>query len=102
MKSPEKGESAPLPRDLYLQPECTPPTPKQIHDELRRLDAHMRPLLGRCRLDEFDRRDIERLRDDITIGKAAGTTKTKARGFARVGGEAGAATRTVRLSPQSV
>jgi integrase len=68
-----------------------------VAGEKGRIDAHIRPLLGKKRLNELNRADVERLRDQIARGATKGERKTKLRGRARVRGGSGTATRTVRL-----
>ena len=65
--------------------------------ELGRIDAHVIPLLGKKRLGELGRADVERFRDAVARGATKGERKTKPRGRARVRGGTGTATRTVRL-----
>lgn len=65
--------------------------------ERGRVDAHVRPLLGRKRLVDLTRADVERFRDAVARGATKGERPTKLRGRARVRGGTGTATRTVRL-----
>jgi integrase len=62
-----------------------------------RIERHIKPLLGRRAAASATRSDIEAFMYDVAGGKTAGTTKTKARGLARVRGGKGAATRTLGL-----
>ena len=61
-----------------------------------RFTRHVKPILGRVKLPDLHRADIEGLRDAIASGRTATTEKTKLRGLARVTGGEGAATRTLR------
>lgn len=67
-----------------------------IDYDRNRMNAHVRPLIGKLRLSELDRARIEKLRDDVASGKTAMRTKTKPRGVSNVAGGEGAATRTLR------
>ena len=66
------------------------------HDQ-RRLDCHIRPVIGKKKLPDVTRREIERLRDAIAAGRAAliGKTETQRAKSRATGGE-GAAARTLR------
>ncbi len=72
-------------------------TATNVAGERGRIDAHVRPQLGKRRLMELQRRDIERFRDAVARGATRRTTKTKLRGRAVVRGGAGTAARTVRM-----
>jgi integrase len=62
-----------------------------------RVARHIKPLLGQIRVAAVTRQDIEVFMHDVAEGKTATTSKTKARGLARVRGGKGAANRTVGL-----
>jgi integrase len=62
-----------------------------------RVARHIKPLLGQFRVAAVTRQDIEGFMHDVAEGKTAATSKTKARGLARVRGGKGAANRTVGL-----
>jgi hypothetical protein len=62
-----------------------------------RIDRHIKPLLGAMRVAAVTRDDIEKLLHDVSDGRTAGRTKTKARGLARVRGGETAANRAVGL-----
>jgi integrase len=64
--------------------------------DLDRLAAHVAPLIGKHRLEELTKGDIERLRDSIVAGKTKKTEKTRKHGVRRVRGGAGTAARTLR------
>ncbi len=63
-----------------------------------RINRHIVPLIGRKRLQDLTKADIDRLLRDIAGGKTAVDAKTeKKRGRARVTGGQGTATRTIGL-----
>ncbi len=62
-----------------------------------RIHRHIKPLLGRRAVGSVTREDIETFMHDVTAGKTAGKTKTKARGLAHVRGGRGTASRTIGL-----
>jgi integrase len=62
-----------------------------------RVARHIKPLLGQLRVAAVTRQDIEGFLHDVVEGKTATTSKTKARGLARVRGGKGAANRAVGL-----
>jgi integrase len=72
--------------------------PANVEKDKARLDAHVRPLLGKIRLAELTRSRVERARDHIIAGKTANTSarKVRPRGRATVTGGAGAASRTLK------
>ena len=72
-------------------------TDANVAGERGRIDAHVRPLLGKKRLVELERKTIERFRDSVARGETRKTAKTKLRGRAVVRGGTGTATRTVRM-----
>lgn len=71
--------------------------PKNIAIDRGRVDAHIRPLIGRVRLTELQRRHITSMRDEIAKGATSKKEWTKPRGTRIVTGGDGTATRTVRL-----
>jgi integrase len=63
-----------------------------------RIERHIKPLLGRHAVAAVTREDVERFMHDVAEGKTAITAKgAKKRGFARVRGGRGTATRTIGL-----
>lgn len=54
--------------------------------EKGRIERHLRPLLGKIKLTELTKEQVERARNAIREGKTAAKVKTKARGVARVRG----------------
>jgi integrase len=70
---------------------------KRVAEDVARLEAHVYPTLGRLRLSEIRRKDLERARDAIAKGLTAKRTKTRLRGVQQIKGGTGTATRTLRL-----
>jgi hypothetical protein len=62
-----------------------------------RIDRHIKPLLGAIGVAAITRQDVDGFLHDVASGRTAGTTKTKARGLARVTGGETAANRSVGL-----
>lgn len=69
---------------------------KNVQSDIARLEAHVVKLIGKRKIASLTKRDVEKLRDDITEGKSACVVKTKKHGVRRVTGGAGTATRTMR------
>src|SRR5690606_29786255 len=71
--------------------------PDNVGFDRGRLNRHIRPTIGRKRLPDVTKREIERLRDAIATGQTAVIEKTaKKRGKSRVTGGEGTAARTLR------
>ena len=83
--------------DLYLAEGCTTKKASTLATDKGRIERHIKPLLGRKRVSEIGRDDVERFLSDVAAGKTAATVKTKARGKAVVTGGKGTATRTLGL-----
>lgn len=83
--------------DEYIAHGMAAKKPSTIKTDLCRIDAHIKPLLGRRKITDVSRRDIERFMTDIADGKSARDKRTSKRGRSRVTGGKGTATRTVRL-----
>jgi integrase len=83
--------------DLYLEEGCETKKPSTIATDKGRIERHIKPLLGKKRIGEITRADVERFMRDVASGKTAVDEKTKARGRAIVEGGKGTATRTVGL-----
>ena len=83
--------------DLYLAEGCTTKKPTTLVTDRGRIKRHIKPLLGRKKIRDVKRADIERLLRDVAAGKTATDEKTGPRGRAIVKGGKGAATKTVRL-----
>ncbi len=82
---------------LYLEEGCHTKKPATPEADRARVEGHLKPLIGRKRLSEIGRADIERFMRDVAEGKSAKTVKTKKRGVSRVKGGKTAATRAVGL-----
>jgi integrase len=83
--------------DEYLVDGCDLKKESTIVTDKSRIERHIKPLLGRKRIGEVKRADIERFMRDVANGKTAHDEKTGKHGRAIVTGGKGAATRTVRL-----
>ncbi|MEO5349272.1 MAG: site-specific integrase [Magnetococcus sp. YQC-3] len=83
--------------DLYLEEGTSTQKPSTISTDRGRILRHIKPLLGRKRVDQVTRADIERFRDAVAAGKTAGTFKTGPRGLAVVTGGEGTANRCLEL-----
>jgi integrase len=83
--------------DLYLQEGCETKKASTIATDRGRIARHIKPLLGKRRIGEITRPDIEKFLRDVANGKTATDEKTKPRGRAIVEGGKGTATRTVGL-----
>ncbi len=83
--------------DLYLAEGCDTKKASTIATDRGRIERHIKPLLGRKRVSEITRADIERFMRDVAAGKTAIDEWTRARGRAIVEGGKGTATRTVGL-----
>ncbi len=57
--------------DLYLAEGATHKKPSTLKSDLGRIVHHIKPLLGRMRVDKVARADIERLLIDVKTGKTA-------------------------------
>lgn len=62
-----------------------------------RVERHIKPLLGRHRVDAVTKADIEQFARDVTAGKTAASIKTRKHGRAIVKGGGGTAARTLGL-----
>lgn len=83
--------------DLYLAEGCDTKKPSTIATDKGRIERHIKPLLGKKRIGEISRTDIEKFMRDVANGKTATDERTKAHGRAIVEGGKGTATRTVGL-----
>lgn len=83
--------------DEYIQEGVEHKKPTTIQSDISRIEAHIRPLLGRKRIGAISRADVERFLRDVAQGKTAREKKTGKRGKSIVKGGRGTATRTVRL-----
>ncbi len=92
--------------DLYLEEaerggliskRGTPKKASTLITDRGRIARHIKPLLGKKRVRDVNRMDIERFLRDVAVGKTAVDLRTKKHGRAIVTGGRGTATRTVRL-----
>jgi len=83
--------------DLYLKEGCETKKASTIATDKGRVERHIKPLLGKKRIGEITRADVEKFMRDVASGKTAVDEKTKKRGRAIVEGGKGTATRTVGL-----
>lgn len=83
--------------DLYLAEGCATKKASTLVTDRGRIERHIKPLLGRKRLSDVARGDIERFLADVAAGKTAVVEKTGAHGKAVVKGGKGTATRTLGL-----
>lgn len=83
--------------DLYVAEGCETKKPSTMNVDRGRIARHIKPLLGKKRVGEVQRDDIERFMRDVASGKTATDVKTVKRGRAIVEGGKGTATRTVGL-----
>jgi len=74
-----------------------PKTSSTLLNDKGRIARHIAPLIGRRRVWDITRQDVERLRDDVRAGKTATDERTRKRGRAIVTGGPGAATRALGL-----
>lgn len=70
--------------------------PRNVAIDRGRVEAHIKPVLGRIRLSELKPHHIAHLRDAIAAGKTSKVEKTRPRGKRVVRGGDGTATRTLR------
>jgi integrase len=83
--------------DLYLAEGCTTKKPSTLVSDRGRIERHIKPCLGRRRIRQVCRGDVERLLRDVADGKTATDEKTGFRGRAIVTGGKGTATKAVAL-----
>lgn len=83
--------------DLYLKEGCETKKASTVATDTGRIERHIKPLLGKKRIGEITRTDVEKFMRDVANGKTAADEKTKLHGRAIVEGGKGTATRTVGL-----
>lgn len=83
--------------DLYLEQGCDLKKASTIATDAGRIERHIKPLLGRKRLRDVCRADIERFLRDVADGKTRADVQTRPKGRAIVRGGKGTASRTVGL-----
>ncbi|MBA3576622.1 MAG: tyrosine-type recombinase/integrase [Sphingomonas sp.] len=81
----------------YLQEGCANKKASTLSTDKGRIERHIKPLLGKMRIGDVKRSDVERFMRDVADGKTALDVKTGKHGRAIVTGGKGAASRTVRL-----
>src|SRR5581483_8681738 len=57
--------------DLYLAEGVGHKKPSTLKSDRGRIEHHLRPLLGKLRIDRISRADVERMRNAVTAGKTA-------------------------------
>jgi len=82
---------------LYLAEGCEGKKPSTVAIDRSRVSRHIVPLLGKKRVREITRADVERFMADVAAGKTAVDERTRQRGRAIVTGGRGTATRTMGL-----
>lgn len=83
--------------DKYLEEGIGTKKASTLSTDRGRIERHIKPLLGKKRVDEVTRADVTRFMSDIAAGKTSVDTRTGKYGRARVTGGKGTATRTVGL-----
>jgi integrase len=83
--------------DLYLVEGAATKKASTLATDRRRVECHIKPLLGRKRARAVTRADIERFMRDVAAGKTAHDMKTGFRGRSIIVGGKGAASRVVGL-----
>jgi integrase len=83
--------------DLYLSEGCEAKKASTLIADRGRIVRHIKPLLGKKRVGEITRADVERFMRGVAAGKTAADVKTGKHGRAIVEGGKGTATRTVGL-----
>lgn len=83
--------------DLYLSEGCETKKASTLATDRGRIERHIKPLLGKKRVGEITRADVEKFMRDVANGKTAADVKTKKHGRAIVEGGKGTAARTVGL-----
>jgi len=83
--------------ELYLAEGCATKKPSTLRTDRGRIKRHIIPLLGRKRVRNVARGNIERFLQDVAKGETAADVKTGPRGRAIVRGGRGTASRTLGL-----
>lgn len=83
--------------DKYLTEGCTGKKPSTLLRDRSRIDRHLRPLVGRLKLQHVTRATIDQLRLDVANGRTRRDERTGPRGRSIVTGGAGAAIECVAL-----
>jgi Arm DNA-binding domain/Phage integrase, N-terminal SAM-like domain len=69
--------------DTYLAEGCSHKKSTTLAADRGRIEHHLRPLLGKARIDQLSRADIERMRDAVTAGRTAETPEERRPGSLR-------------------
>ena len=83
--------------EQYLLHGCGTKKASTLATDKGRIERHVKPLMGRRKVQEVTRADVKKFLQDIARGKTAADIKTGKRGRAIVRGGQGTATRTVGL-----
>jgi integrase len=83
--------------EIYLEEGCAHKKPTTVQIDAGRIKRHIEPLLGRKKVGDLDRRDVDRFLKDVADGKTAADERTKPRGRAIVRGGKGTANKAVAL-----
>lgn len=83
--------------DSYLANGCATKKISTLMTDRGRIERHIKPLLGRRKVQDVTRADVKQFLQDVARGKTAADIKTRLFGRARVRGGEGTATRTVGL-----
>jgi integrase len=83
--------------DLYLAEGCATKKASTLATDRGRIERHIKPLLGRIRVADISRAEVERFLRDVAEGRTKADVRTRPRGRAIVDGGRGTATRTVGL-----
>lgn len=83
--------------DQYLLHGCGTKKASTLATDKGRIERHIKPLLGRNKVQDVTRADVKKFLQDIAQGKSAADVRTGKRGRAIVKGGQGTATRTVGL-----
>ncbi|MGJ8562464.1 MAG: tyrosine-type recombinase/integrase [Alphaproteobacteria bacterium] len=83
--------------DAYIVKAAKFKKPSTLATDKGRIERHIKPLIGKKRINDITRKHIKRLLNDIADGKTAVDVKTGHRGRAIVKGGKGTASRTVGL-----
>lgn len=82
--------------DLYISEGCTTKKPSTIRADQGRITWHIKPLLGKMKVGDITRADVERLLRDVAAGKTASPRRSNKGGSSATGGK-GVASQTVIL-----
>ena len=83
--------------DDYIANGVRAKKPSTIATDKGRIERHIKPLIGKMRINDVTRKHVKRLMNDIADGKTATDIKTGHRGRAIVKGGKGTASRTIGL-----